>query len=100
MLRGFDGTGAAAVIDAFQQAVRADSFSAESHAGLGWAYVLAYEADREASEKYLTEARWSVQRALTLTQRNAENAQSMTAVMTEVDRKIADANHTPRISLP
>ncbi len=61
-----------ATIDAFLQAVRADSFYAEAHAGLGWAYVLAYEADRNAPERYLTEARWSVQRALTLTQRNAE----------------------------
>lgn len=60
------------VVDAFLQAVRADSLSAEAHAGLGWAYVLAFEADRDAPEKYLTEARWSVQRALTLTQRDAE----------------------------
>ncbi len=72
MLRGFDGVRAQPVIDAFLQAVRADSFYAEAHAGLGWAYVLAYEADKDAPEKYLTEARWSVQRALTLTQRNAE----------------------------
>jgi tetratricopeptide (TPR) repeat protein len=72
MLRAFDGSGARAVIDAFQQAVRADSFYAEAHAGLGWAFVRAYEADREGPEAYLTQARWSVQRALTLTQRNAE----------------------------
>jgi tetratricopeptide (TPR) repeat protein len=72
MLRAFDNTRAPMVIDAFQQAVRADSFYAEAHAGLGWAYILAYEASREAPEAYLTQARWSVQRALTLTQRNAE----------------------------
>jgi tetratricopeptide (TPR) repeat protein len=72
MLRGFRGAGGAQVIEAFQQAVRVDSFYAEAHAGLGWAYVVAYEADRKAPEAYLTQARWSVQRALTLTQRNAE----------------------------
>ena len=46
------GPGGTWSIDAFQQAVRADSFSAESHAGLGWAYVLAYEADREAFDDF------------------------------------------------
>ncbi len=72
MLRNFRGAGGPQLIEAFQQAVRVDSFYAEAHAGLGWAYVVAYEADRGAPEAYLTQARWSVQRALTLTQRNAE----------------------------
>ena len=72
MLRGFSAERPQPVIDAFLQAVHADSFYAEAHSGLGWAYVLAYEADRKASERYLTEARWSVQRALSITQRNAE----------------------------
>jgi tetratricopeptide (TPR) repeat protein len=72
LLRSFNGERPQPVIDAFLQAVHADSFYAEAHSGLGWAYVLVYEADKKASEKYLTEARWSVQRALTITQRNAE----------------------------
>jgi tetratricopeptide (TPR) repeat protein len=60
------------LIDAFQQAVAADSLYADAHAGLGWAYVLAYESDRNPKDAYLTQARWSVQHALSLTRRSAE----------------------------
>jgi tetratricopeptide (TPR) repeat protein len=63
---------ATAVIDVFQQAVRADSFYVDAQAGLGWSYILAYEAERNGSDPYLTKARLSIQRALSLSQRDAE----------------------------
>jgi tetratricopeptide (TPR) repeat protein len=72
MLRSFDHYLPQQVIEQFQQAVRIDSFYSEGHSGLGWAYVLAYESGKNSPEGYLNQARWSVQRALSLSQRNAE----------------------------
>jgi tetratricopeptide (TPR) repeat protein len=72
MLRSFDRAQPRQVIDAFRQAIRIDSLYSEAHSGLGWAYILAYEADENAPEAFLSQARWRVQRALSLSQRNAE----------------------------
>jgi tetratricopeptide (TPR) repeat protein len=54
------------------QAVVADSFFADGQSALGWAYVLAYEADDDAPLAYLENARMRVQRAASLAPRNAE----------------------------
>jgi TolB-like protein/Tfp pilus assembly protein PilF len=59
-------------IQTLQQAVQADSMFADAQSALGWAYVLAYEADHDASPRYLDQARVRVQRASSLAPRNAE----------------------------
>jgi TolB-like protein/Tfp pilus assembly protein PilF len=72
MLRNHDRYPPLAIVEMFQQAVRMDSFYVDAQAGLGWAYILAYEADRNGVDSYLTKARTSIQRALSLSQRDAE----------------------------
>jgi len=61
------------VIEAFGQSVQADSIFSDAQSGMGWAYVLAYEADKDAPSSYLERARLSVQRAATAAPRNPEN---------------------------
>ncbi len=67
------GQEATRVIDAFGQSVQADSVFSDAQSGLGWAYVLAYESDKDAPPSYLEQARLSVQRAAAAAPRNPEN---------------------------
>jgi tetratricopeptide (TPR) repeat protein len=61
------------IIEAFGQSVHADSVFSDAQSGLGWAYVLAYENDKDAPPSYLERARLSVQRAAMAAPRNPEN---------------------------
>ncbi len=67
------GQTATQVIEAFGKAVQADSVFSDAQSGLGWAYVLAYENDKDAPSSDLERARLSVQRAATAAPRNPEN---------------------------
>lgn len=60
------------VIRMLTRSVVADSFFADAQAALGWAYILAYEADHDAPQGYLENARIRVQRASSLAPRTAE----------------------------
>ena len=72
MLRQPDQYAPSEAVAVFAQAAEADSVFVDAQSALGWAYVLAYEMEKEAPLFYVQMASGCVQRAILLGSRSAE----------------------------